>query len=182
MKRGSFTRILKPLHHLHLFAARLLPWFHALAISSSSFFPNVPPSLFFLSLLPWHSRSSSVRLLEWMMESCVLPSNCGCHGNRARTAAFACRWGEMKLIKGGIKMGDENWKRGNREDDDGKRRAIKEKSLASIAFSQNAMFLLEARMCMSTDCPRLQSFSRLSFIHPSWFILSSYQRNLTCAN
>lgn len=37
------------------------------------------------------------------MESCALPSNCGCHDNMARTAAFACRWGEMKLIKGGIK-------------------------------------------------------------------------------
>lgn len=33
----------------------------------------------------------------------MLPSNCDCHGNLARTAAFACRWGEMKLIKGGIK-------------------------------------------------------------------------------
>lgn len=37
------------------------------------------------------------------MESCVLPSNCGFPGNLARTAAFACQWGEMKLIKGGIK-------------------------------------------------------------------------------
>lgn len=71
----------------------------------SPFVSGVPPprSCFFFSLLPWHSRSSSVRLLEWMMESCVLPSNCGFPGNLARTAAFACQWGEMKLIKGGIK-------------------------------------------------------------------------------
>lgn len=36
-------RLLKPPHHLHLFASQLLPWFHALAVSSL-FFPNLPPT------------------------------------------------------------------------------------------------------------------------------------------
>lgn len=58
--------------------ALLLPWARSSAIFYSFFVSppslNTPPSLVFFppSLLLWHSRSSSVRLLEWMMESCVV--------------------------------------------------------------------------------------------------------------
>lgn len=92
-----------PLYHLHLSTYPSSPGLALWPFFYSPFVLNLTPLPHFFSLLPWHSRSSSVRLLEWMMESCVLPSNCGYHGNLARTAAFACQWGEMKLIKGGIK-------------------------------------------------------------------------------
>lgn len=43
------------------------------------------------------ARSSSVRLLEWMMESCALPSNCGCHGNPAENCCICVSMGRNEI-------------------------------------------------------------------------------------